>query len=65
MNHLASCGDATDFDFVAEALKFCRQRGYQELTQASVIDRPYSAGLPFGLTVIALARRDAAPSRDM
>jgi SAM-dependent methyltransferase len=42
MNYLASYGDVTGFDFAAEALKFCRQRGHQELTQALVIDLPYA-----------------------
>jgi SAM-dependent methyltransferase len=42
MNYLASYGHVTGFDFAAEALKFCRQRGHQELTQASVIDLPYA-----------------------
>ena len=42
MAYLAQYGQATGFDFSAEALRFSRQRGHQSLAQASVIDLPYA-----------------------
>ena len=42
MLYLARYGQVTGFDFAVEALQFCRKRGLQPLTQASVADVPYA-----------------------
>ena len=41
MGYLNDYGAVTGFDFAVEALRFCRQRGRDQLTQASVLKMPY------------------------
>src|SRR5450756_2146503 len=45
MNYLAHYGQPFGFDFAAEALRFCRQRGHRSLTQASAMTLPYASGV--------------------
>ncbi len=48
MGYLADYGRVTGFDFAAEALHFCRMRGRDRLSRASVLALPY-AGASFDL----------------
>jgi SAM-dependent methyltransferase len=45
MNYLAHYGQPFGFDFAAEALRFCHQRGHRSLTQASAMTLPYASGV--------------------
>ena len=42
MRYLAPYGRVVGFDFSAEALRFCRQRGHDRLAQASVVSLPFA-----------------------
>lgn len=42
MRYLQPYGNVTGFDFAAEALKFSRKRGHQQLAQASVMTLPFA-----------------------
>jgi SAM-dependent methyltransferase len=42
MGYLKSYGRVTGFDFAAEALRFCKQRGHDRLAQASVMSLPFA-----------------------
>jgi len=43
MKYLARYGEATGFDFSAEALKFSHQRAHTRLAQASVLEIPFAS----------------------
>jgi len=45
MKYLARYGEATGFDFSAQALKFSRRRGHTRLAQASVLEVPFASQL--------------------
>jgi SAM-dependent methyltransferase len=42
MRYLAPYGRVVGFDFSAEALRFCTQRGHERLSQASVLQLPFA-----------------------
>ncbi len=44
MRYLQPYGRVTGLDFSVEALSFCRQRGHDRLSQASVMSLPYADG---------------------
>jgi SAM-dependent methyltransferase len=44
MRYLQPYGRVTGLDFSVEALSFCRQRGHDRLSQASVMNLPYADG---------------------
>ncbi len=45
LNYLTRYGQPFGFDFAAEALRFCRQRGLRALSQASAMTLPYASGV--------------------
>ena len=45
MKYLVRYGEATGFDFSAQALKFSRRRGHTRLAQASVLEVPFASQL--------------------